>query len=85
MKGRIGLRWVIGAAAWVALSLAVWFAGDGLSLGGAYPLEGAGARVALAIAAGESSLAWVQLRARRALRQKQRLHAGLSAGANLQS
>jgi type VI secretion system protein ImpL len=59
-------RWTIGAAAWVAFALVVWFAGEAVGVGELRPLEAPWQRVALIVAAGALWLGWEWLRARRA-------------------
>ena len=71
----LGGRWAIGAAAWAAFSLAVWFAGDALR-----PLEGPFERFALIVAVGVAWLAWELWRARRTLRENEKLLEGLAGG-----
>ncbi len=75
----LGSRWAIGAAAWLALALVVWLAGDALVIGNAHPLEGPFERFALIVAAGVAWLAWELQRARRALDDNQRLLEGIAA------
>lgn len=71
----LGGRWAVGAAAWAAFALAVWFAGDALG-----PLEGRFERFALIVAVGAGWLAWELWRARRILRENERLLEGLVGG-----
>ena len=68
-------RWAVGAAAWAAFSLAVWFAGDAFR-----PLEGPFERFALIVAVGVAWLAWELWRARRTLQENERLLEGLAGG-----
>jgi len=75
MNAWLGGRWAVGAAAWAALSLAVWFAGDVLR-----PLEGPLERFVLIAAVGVAWLAWELWRARRALRENEALLEGLAGG-----
>lgn len=69
----LGGRWAVGAAAWAAFSLAVWFAGDVLAV-----LEGPFERFALIVAVGVGWLAWELWRARMTLRENEKLLAGLA-------
>jgi type VI secretion system protein ImpL len=71
----MNLRWVVGAAAWAAFSLAVWFAGDTVAL-----LEGPFERFALIIAVGVAWLAWELARARRSLKENEALLEGIAGG-----
>lgn len=75
----LGGRWALGTAAWGAFSLAVWFAGDTLALGGARPLDGPFERFALIVAVGVAWLAWELWRARQTLRENQQLLEGITA------
>jgi len=68
-------RWAVGGAAWAALSLAVWFAGDALQ-----PLEGPFERFALIVAVGLAWLTWELWRVRRTLEENERLLQGLVGG-----
>jgi type VI secretion system protein ImpL len=72
----VSLRWIIGAAAWGAFALAVWFVGDALPW-----LEGAGERAVLILGAGVAWLAWELARARRAIRESRALLDGIAADA----
>jgi type VI secretion system protein ImpL len=76
----LGSRWIVGAAAWLAFSLVVWFAGEALLLGSARPLDGPFERFALIVAAGVAWLGWELWRARRSLRENQQLLEGIAAG-----
>jgi type VI secretion system protein ImpL len=76
----LGSRWTIGAAAWAAFALVIWLAGDALAIGGAHPLDGPFERFALIVAAGVAWLAWELQRARRALKENQRLLEGIAGG-----
>ncbi|HEX7055276.1 MAG TPA: type VI secretion system membrane subunit TssM [Burkholderiales bacterium] len=80
MNRSIGWRWKLGALAWASLSLAVWFAGDAIALGGARPLEAPAARLALIALVGLAWLGWELWRVRQALRANQRLLDGLLRG-----
>ena len=71
----LGGRWAIGAFAWAAFSLAVWFAGDTLR-----QLEGPFERFALIVSAGVAWLAFELWRARKSLRENQALLEGLVEG-----
>jgi type VI secretion system protein ImpL len=71
----MNLRWAVGAAAWAALSLAVWFAGDTVAF-----LEGPFERFALIVAIGVAWLAWELARARRALKENEQLLQGIAGG-----
>ncbi len=75
MSGWLTGRWGVGAAAWVAFSLAVWFAGDALR-----PIEGPFERFALIVAVGVAWLAWELWRVRRTLEENERLLQGLVGG-----
>ena len=79
MSAWLNGRWALGAAAWAAFSLAVWFAGDALG-----PLEGAFERFALIVAVGVGWLAWELWRARRTLRENEKLLEGLAGDATAQ-
>ncbi len=72
-------RWALGATAWAALSLAVWFAGDALG-----PLEGPFERFALIAAVGVGWLAWEVWQARRTRRENEKLLEGLAADVTAQ-
>ncbi len=78
--GWLGGRWAVGAGAWAAFSLAVWFSGDALALGGARPLEGPFERFALIVAVGVGWLAWELWRARRSLQENKELLEGITGG-----
>ena len=78
--GWLGGRWPVGAAAWGAFSLAVWFAGDTLAISGARPLDGPFERFALIVAVGVAWLAWELWRARQSLNENQRLLEGIAGG-----
>jgi len=71
----MNLRWAVGAAAWAALSLAVWFAGDTVAI-----LEGPFERFALIVAVGVAWLAWELARARRLLKENEELLEGIAGG-----
>src|SRR5262249_42590910 len=78
-------RWGVGAAAWAAFALAVWFAGDAVVIAGARPLDSAAARLGLVAAAAALWLGreLVGARgARRRRRENERLLASLAAGAS---
>jgi type VI secretion system protein ImpL len=74
------MRLLVGAAAWVAFSAAVWFAGDTVAIAGHRPLEGTTERVALIVALGLAWLAWEFWRARKAASENEQLLAGLVGG-----
>jgi type VI secretion system protein ImpL len=76
----MNLRWVVGAAAWAAFSLAVWFAGDTVAI-----LEGPFERFALIVAVGVAWLAWELARARRSLKENEELLEGIAGGAEQDS
>ena len=78
--GWLGGRWAVGAAAWAALSAAVWLAGDTLVLGGIRPLDGQVERLALIAAMAAAWLGWELWRARKSLRDNERLLEGLAGG-----
>ena len=69
-------RWILGAAGWAALSLAVWFVGDALPM-----LERPLERLVLILALGVAWLAWELARARRTLQENQALLDGIAGGA----
>jgi type VI secretion system protein ImpL len=73
-------RWAIGAVAWIAFSVAVWFVGDALMLAGSHPLEGALERLAVIVLFGGAWLSWEFWRARRAAAENERLLDGLVGG-----
>lgn len=73
-------RLVVGAAAWIAFSAAVWFAGDSLVFGGYRPLEGSLERIGLIALLGVVWMAWELWRARRAAKDNEQLLAGLVGG-----
>ncbi|HWI36008.1 MAG TPA: type VI secretion system membrane subunit TssM [Burkholderiales bacterium] len=75
MRNLFSTRHLVGAAAWVAFSAAVWFAGDTVAF-----LEAAFARIALIVAVGAGWIAWEFWRARRARRENDELLAGLVGG-----
>ncbi|HEX6155942.1 MAG TPA: type VI secretion system membrane subunit TssM, partial [Burkholderiales bacterium] len=75
----------MGAIAWLAFALVVWFAGAALLIGGARPLDGPFERFALIVAAGVAWLGWELWRARRSLRENQQLLAGIAAGGDRDS
>jgi type VI secretion system protein ImpL len=66
-------RWVIGGAAWAAFSLAVWFVGDALVV-----LETPFARFVVVAAVGTAWLAWELARARKSLKENERLLEGIA-------
>jgi type VI secretion system protein ImpL len=68
-------RWLVGGAAWLAISAAIWFVGDLLA-----PLEGTFARGVLIALAAISFIGWEAWRARRASRANDQLLAGIAAG-----
>ena len=76
----MSLRWIVGAAAWWAFSLAVWFAGDTLAI-----LQGPFERFALIVVAGVGWLSWELARARRLLKENERLLAGITGGVEVDS
>ena len=76
----MNLRWVVGAAAWAAFSLAVWFAGDTVAI-----LEGPFERFALIVAVGVAWLAWELARARKSLKENEELLEGIAGGAEQDS
>ena len=71
----LGSRWAVGGAGWAAFAFAVWFAGDAIG-----PLEGPFERFALIVAVGVGWLAWELWRARRILRENERLLEDLAGG-----
>ena len=73
-------RWALGAAAWAALSTAIWFVGDALVIAGMRPLEGPVVRLALVAFIALLWLGWEWGRVRRALRENRRLLDGLLSG-----
>ena len=73
-------RWVLGAAGWAALSLAVWLVGDALPM-----LERPLERVVLILALGVGWLAWELARARRSLKESEALLEGIAGGAEQDS
>jgi type VI secretion system protein ImpL len=76
----VNLRWLIGAGAWWALSLAIWFAGDVVPA-----LEGPFERFALIVGIGVAWLAWELARARRTLKENEALLEGIAGGAEQDS
>ena len=81
MSGLLTQRTLIGAAAAAALAALAWLAGDLVVLGGARPLESAGARILVAALAVAGWAAWEIARARRARRDNERMLDVLAAGA----
>jgi type VI secretion system protein ImpL len=71
----MNLRWIVGGAAWLAFSAAVWFVGDMFR-----PLEGAAARIGLIVVVGVAFLAWEFWRMRRAAKENEQLLSGLVGG-----
>jgi type VI secretion system protein ImpL len=71
-------RWIAGAAAWAAVSLAIWFVGDALSIGGWRPLDGPLARLVLIAALGIAWLGWELWRSRKSLKENESLLKGLT-------
>jgi len=71
----MNLRWVTGAAAWAAFSLAVWFVGDTVP-----GFEGPFERFALIVGVGVAWLAWELARARRSLKENEALLEGIAGG-----
>ncbi|HEY3076877.1 MAG TPA: type VI secretion system membrane subunit TssM [Burkholderiales bacterium] len=71
----MNLRWIVGGAAWLAFSAAVWFVGDMLG-----PLEGTMQRIALIVLVGAVFVAWEFWRTRRAAKENEQLLAGLVGG-----
>jgi type VI secretion system protein ImpL len=80
MTALLNGRFLVGAAAWIAFSAAVWFAGDTLVFAGQRPLEGAFERSALIVVLGLAWMAWELWRARRAAKENEQLLAGLVGG-----
>src|SRR5213076_1591145 len=75
--GWISGRGALGAVAWAALSLVLWYAGDALTLAGSRPLEQPTHRVAMIAAIAIVWLIWEMLRVRRLARENARLLDGL--------
>lgn len=73
-------RLIVAAAAWVALSLAAWFAGDALVIAGARPLDAPLARATFIALVAAAWLGWELWRAHKAMRANQRLLDGLVRG-----
>ena len=73
-------RWAVGAAAWLALSAALWFVGDALVIGGSRPFEGDFERVAAIVLVGGLWLTWEFWRARKAATENDNLLSGLVGG-----
>ena len=71
----MNLRWPLGASAWAAFSLAVWFVGDVVPM-----LQGPFERFALIVGAGVAWLAWELARARRSLKENAELLQGIAGG-----
>jgi len=80
MPAWLGGRWAVGAAAWIAISCAAWFAGDTVVLGTWRPLEGPAERMVFIAAMAIAWLGWELVRARRALQENARLLDGLAGG-----
>ncbi|MCX7962474.1 MAG: type VI secretion system membrane subunit TssM [Burkholderiales bacterium] len=59
-------RWTIGAAAWLAFALVVWFAGDAVGVGDLRPLDAPWQRIVCIALAGAAWLCWEWFRTRRA-------------------
>lgn len=81
LHGASSARWAAGALAWAALAAAIWFTGDALVIGGRHPLDGPATRLMLIAAIAAVWLGWELWRARRSLRDNQRLLDGLLDGA----
>ena len=79
-SGIASARWAAGALAWVAVAAAIWFTGDALVIGGRRPLDGPVMRLMLIVAIAAVWLGWELWRARRSLRENQRLLDGLLSG-----
>jgi type VI secretion system protein ImpL len=80
VKTRANGRWAAGAAAWAALSLAVWFAGDALMIGAARPLDAPLARLTFIVFVAAAWLGWELWRTKKAMRANQQLLDGLVRG-----
>src|SRR6185503_12174754 len=80
MKGLLSGRLAVGAGAWLAFSVALWFAGDMVSLGGWRPFESAAACIIAIVAVGAAWLAWEFWRARKAASENESLLNGLVGG-----
>ncbi len=80
MKGILSGRLAVGAGAWLGFSLALWFAGDMLSLGGWRPFESAAACIVAIVVVGAAWLAWEFWRARQAAQENENLLNGLVGG-----
>ena len=70
MRDWLGGRWALGAGAWLAFAVAVWFAGDVV-------LESAPARAALIGLVGAGWAGWELLRRRRARQENEKLLDGI--------
>jgi type VI secretion system protein ImpL len=76
----VNLRWIVGAAAWAALSLALWFAGDIVP-----GLESPLGRFVVIAGVGVAWLGWELVRARRSLKENEALLEGIAGGAEQDS
>jgi type VI secretion system protein ImpL len=80
MNGLLSGRLAVGAGAWLAFSVALWFAGDMLSFAGWRPFESAAACIVAIVAVGAAWLAWEFWRVRKAARENESLLTGLVGG-----
>jgi type VI secretion system protein ImpL len=80
MKPWASPRAIVAALAWGALSLAAWFAGDALTIGGLRPLDAPSARRAFIVLVAAAWLGWELWRRRKALRASELLLDGLAQG-----
>ncbi len=66
LRGLLVNRWTLGAAAWVAFAIVVWFAGDAIAVGDWRPLDLPTQRLGLMVAAAAAWLGWEGWRVRAA-------------------